>query len=138
MFPAASTLVSRGADPEQHGLVTGLFYALLVSGVVVGAPLMAAVALTLAVKPGRAEENADLVRAVYGELADLRPPGFRYATFVLENAVTFVHLAVTDGDSKAPLPQLAAFRRFGERIAERCDEPPQTTRLSTRIGSYGL
>jgi len=44
VFPAASTLVSRGADPEQHGLVTGLFYALLVSGVVVGAPSMAAVA----------------------------------------------------------------------------------------------
>ena len=44
VFPAASTLVSRGADPEQHGLVTGLFYALLVAGVAVGAPTMAAVA----------------------------------------------------------------------------------------------
>jgi MFS family permease len=44
VFPAASTLVSRRADPEQHGVVTGLFYALLVSGVVVGAPSMAAVA----------------------------------------------------------------------------------------------
>ena len=42
VFPAASTLVSRGADPEQHGLVTGLFYALLVAGVAVGAPAMAA------------------------------------------------------------------------------------------------
>src|SRR5439155_1670804 len=44
VFPAASTLVSRGADPEQHGLVTGLFYAVLVSGVSIGARLMAAVA----------------------------------------------------------------------------------------------
>ena len=44
VFPAASTLVSRGADPEQHGLVTGLFYALLVTGVAVGALAMAAVA----------------------------------------------------------------------------------------------
>ncbi|MCI4371075.1 MAG: MFS transporter [Thermoplasmata archaeon] len=44
VFPAASTLVSRGADPQQHGLVTGLFYALLVSGVAIGAPTMAAVA----------------------------------------------------------------------------------------------
>jgi len=44
VFPAASTLVSRGADPEQHGVVTGLFYAVLVSGVAVGAPVMAAVA----------------------------------------------------------------------------------------------
>src|SRR5439155_918067 len=44
VFPSASALVSRGADPEQHGLVTGLFYALLVAGVAVGAPIMAAVA----------------------------------------------------------------------------------------------
>ncbi len=44
VFPSASALVSRGADPQQHGLVTGLFYALLVSGVAVGAPIMAAVA----------------------------------------------------------------------------------------------
>ena len=44
IFPSASALVSRGADPEQHGLVTGLFYALLVAGVAVGAPIMAAVA----------------------------------------------------------------------------------------------
>lgn len=44
VFPAASALVSRGADPEQHGIVTGLFYALLVAGVAIGAPIMAAVA----------------------------------------------------------------------------------------------
>jgi len=43
VFPAASALVARGADPEQHGVVTGLFYAVLVTGVAVGAPLMAAV-----------------------------------------------------------------------------------------------
>jgi hypothetical protein len=90
------------------------------------------------VKSGRADENADLVRAVYAELAALQPPGFRYATFVLEDAVTFVHLAITEGDGKAPLPRLAAFQRFLEGISERCDEPPQTTRLSTQIGAYGL
>jgi len=44
VFPAASSLVTRGADPEQHGLVTGLLYALLVAGVAVGAPVMAAAA----------------------------------------------------------------------------------------------
>jgi MFS family permease len=44
VFPSASSLVTRGSDPEQHGLVTGLLYALLVAGVAIGAPLMAAVA----------------------------------------------------------------------------------------------
>ncbi len=44
VFPSASALVTRGADPEQHGVVTGLLYALLVTGVAAGALAMAAVA----------------------------------------------------------------------------------------------
>lgn len=86
------------------------------------------------VKPGRAEENASLVRAVYAELAELAPPGFRYATF--RDGDAFTHVAIAEGD--APLGRLAAFRRFTEAIAERCAEPPQTTRLSEPIGSYRL
>src|SRR2546428_2332954 len=52
VFPSASALVSRGADSQQHGLVTGLFYALLVAGVAVGAPIMAAGAGGLTFGPG--------------------------------------------------------------------------------------
>ncbi len=33
------------------------------------------------VKPGRDQENAALVRAVFEELAQTRPAGFRYAVF---------------------------------------------------------
>ncbi len=90
------------------------------------------------VKPGRAEENAELVRAVYAELAAEGPSGFRYATFQLEDGVTFAHVAFMEDGSEAPLPQLPAFRRFTEAIGERCDEPPQTTRLASLVGSYGL
>jgi hypothetical protein len=89
------------------------------------------------VAPGFAEENARLVRAVYAELESLAPPGFRYATFLLEDGVTFVHVGVTEDGVDAPLPGLAAFRRFREGLVERCDEPPVTTRLATRIGAYG-
>jgi hypothetical protein len=99
---------------------------------------MTAVIVRYRVKPGRAEENAELVRAVYAELAAEQPPGFRYATFVLEDGVTFTHVAFIEEGHSAPLPQLAAFRRFLDGIGERCDEPPQTTRLATRIASYGL
>ena len=90
------------------------------------------------VKPGRAEENAELVRAVYAELAELRPPGFRYATFVLDDGVTFTHVAFTEEGHSGPLPQVDAFQRFRAGIAERCDERPQATELPTRIGSYGF
>jgi quinol monooxygenase YgiN len=99
---------------------------------------MTAVIVRYRVKPERAEENAELVRAVYAELAAQEPPGFRYATFRLDDGVTFVHVAFTEDGHDAPLPQLPAFKRFTEAIAERCDEPPQTTKLTERIGSYGL
>ena len=39
--------------------------------------------VTYTVKPGREEENAALVRAVFEELAETRPAGLRYAVFYL-------------------------------------------------------
>jgi hypothetical protein len=89
------------------------------------------------VAPGRTEENAALVRAVYAELAATEPPGFRYATYLEDDGVSFVHFAVTDDDHDAPLPQLAAFQRFRAGLAERCDAPPTVTTLTDRIGAYG-
>ena len=47
------------------------------------------------VKPERVEENEELVRAVYDELGRTEPAGLRYATFKLDDGVSFVHLAVT-------------------------------------------
>jgi hypothetical protein len=99
---------------------------------------MNAVLVRYRVKAGRAGENAELVRAVYAELAEQRPPGFRYATFVLDDGVTFVHVAIVGDGHEAPLPRLPAFQRFRERLAERCDEPPRTTQLGTPVGSYGV
>jgi hypothetical protein len=99
---------------------------------------MSAVIVRYRVKPGRAEENAELVRGVYSELAEEQPPGFRYATFVLEDGVTFIHIAFSEEGQDPPLPQLPAFQRFVGDIAERCDEPPNATQLSERVGSYRL
>ena len=44
VFPSSSALVTRRAPATTLGLVTGLFYAVLVSSVAVGAPAMGAVA----------------------------------------------------------------------------------------------
>jgi hypothetical protein len=88
------------------------------------------------VKPGRAAENEDLVRGVYAELHQTRPPGFRYATYQLDDGASFVHLATeTDENAGSPLSGLAAFQRFVKDIAERCDDPPAVTTLR-EIGSY--
>jgi hypothetical protein len=89
------------------------------------------------VKPDRVEENEALVRAVYDELARVTPEGLRYATFRLEDGVSFVHLAIQTEDGQTPLAKLDAFQRFQENVRDRCDEPPAVTDLHT-IGSYRL
>lgn len=88
------------------------------------------------VKPSRAAENEELVRAVYEELHRTQPPGFRYATYQLDDGTSFVHLATESVDNAtSPLAGLEAFQRFVKDIAERCDDPPAVTTLR-EIGSY--
>ena len=91
------------------------------------------------VKPGRAAENAELVAAVCAEMHALQPPAFRYATFVLEDGLSFVHVAISGGGEISPvLRQLPAFVRFRDTLEERCDEPPVATRMTAPVGSYGF
>jgi hypothetical protein len=97
---------------------------------------MSKVMVRYRVKAGREAENEALVQAVYAELDQIGPEGFRYATFRFDER-SFVHIAFTDGDARAPLPQLAAFQAFTRDIAERCDEPPVVSELS-KVGSYRL
>jgi quinol monooxygenase YgiN len=90
------------------------------------------------VKPDRVEQNEELVRAVYEELRRTEPAGLRYATFRLDDGVSFVHLAsVETEDGHNPLSELAAFRDFQEEIADRCEEAPVVTDLRA-VGSFRL
>jgi quinol monooxygenase YgiN len=86
------------------------------------------------VKPDRAVENERLVRAVYEELHRSGPAGLRYATYQLDDGVSFVHVSSSE-DEQSPLSQVEAFKRFQENIADRCDEPPVVTQLR-EIGSF--
>jgi hypothetical protein len=88
------------------------------------------------VKPDRTAENEALVRAVYEELQRTRPAGLHYATFALEDGVSFVHLSTLDGeDGRNPLTDVEAFARFQDGIGDRCEEGPVVTQLR-EIGSY--
>ncbi len=91
------------------------------------------------VKPEQAARNEELVRRVYEELHQTAPAGLRYATFVLEDGVSFVHIAssVETADGRSPLQDVVAFRDFQENIGERCDEPPRPVVLR-EVGSYGV
>jgi hypothetical protein len=88
------------------------------------------------IKPGLEERNAELVRAVYRELAELSPTGFRYATYRLDDGHTFVHVAERDGDGDNPLPDLPAFREFQADIRERCEWGPKVGGAEL-IGRFG-
>jgi hypothetical protein len=88
------------------------------------------------VKPDRADENVELVRAVYEELAKTKPEGLRYATLQLDDGVSFVHLSESESDSN-PLTEVPAFKAFQEEIADRAEEGPVVTEVGV-IGSYGF
>lgn len=86
------------------------------------------------VKPESAVENARLVEAVYAELAEVDPGNFRYATYLLADGVTFVHVATHDGADN-PLTSLPAFAEFQRELAGRCDQAPAPS-AATIVGSY--
>jgi hypothetical protein len=89
------------------------------------------------VKPDRAAENERLVRAVYDELHRTNPSGLRYATFQLEDAVSFVHVAEVDDETENPLARVEAFRAFQAEIQDRCEQPPAASR-AREIGSFRM
>ncbi len=84
------------------------------------------------VKPDQAERNQELVRAVFEELRKASPAGIAYSTYLLDDGVTFVHMAEEDGDS---LTDLEAFDEFRSRIRERCEVPPEALE-ATLVGRY--
>ena len=95
---------------------------------------MRRVMVRYSVKEGRAQANEELVRAVYRELHERVPEGFRYATFRLDDGVSFLHVAVLDGDEN-PLTVSAAFAAFQSHIGDRLVEGPVQAD-ATVVGSY--
>jgi quinol monooxygenase YgiN len=89
-------------------------------------------------KPDRAEENEALSRAVFAELRAQAPDGVTYALF--RDGLDFVHLFVnSEADDSDAVTELATFKVFSKAVSERCEAPPEVTRLSLNlIESYGL
>jgi hypothetical protein len=85
--------------------------------------------------PEQAEENARLIRDVFSALSRTNPPGLSYASYRLDDGVTFVHVATVADLDRNPLQQLAEFKAFTAGIRERCAVLPVTTVLET-VGTY--
>jgi hypothetical protein len=88
-------------------------------------------------KPEAADENAQLVRAVYEELAAHKPEDFHYMTLQLDDGVSFVHVAIHGNDGENPLSKNDAFARFQAGLADRLEQGPEPA-PATVVGSYGV
>ena len=87
-------------------------------------------------KPDRADENQELVEAVFADLDRRQPDGFTYKVFRLEDGVSFVHVVVEhDHPNPDSLQDVPAFQAFVEKIADRCDVAP-VAMGATVVGSY--
>ena len=87
------------------------------------------------VRPDEAEASLESFREVYEEMRSVQPKGLRYATFQLEDKVTFLSFAEMEGPEV--LRQLEAFQRLRATPRERFDEPPVLAMLH-EVGSYGF
>jgi hypothetical protein len=86
-------------------------------------------------RPEAGDENEKLIRAVFAQLAEQLPSGFGYVAIRLDDGVSFVHVAVTEGEDN-PLAALPAFGEFASTIGERCSEGPVPAG-GTVVGAYG-
>ena len=90
------------------------------------------------VKADRGDENADYIKKVFDELNRSSPEGLRYASFRLDDGVTFVHLAEVDtADGSNPLTATDAFKAFQSELKDRCEEPPVATELH-EVGAFNF
>jgi len=99
--------------------------------------MMATTVVQYRVKPESAEQNQQLIEAVFSELDRREPEGFTYKVFRLEDGVSFVHVVIEHDDVDHPdsLQALSAFQAFVADIVDRCDVPP-VAQGATVVGGF--
>jgi len=85
----------------------------------------------------RREELAthlEQVREVYADLERLRPDGLGYATYQLDDEVSFLEVLTGDAGPE-PLTASAAFRRFRSALDDRCQHKPELVEVH-QVGAF--
>jgi hypothetical protein len=98
---------------------------------------MSATVVRYQAKADRADENQQLIEAVFADLERRQPEGFTYKVFRLEDRVSFVHVVIEhDGvDHPDSLQDVPAFQAFVADIADRCEIAPLAMG-ATVVGGY--
>jgi hypothetical protein len=77
------------------------------------------------VKDGRAGENSSYVREVMADLETRHTEGVTYSVYLLDDGVTFLHVAQEEGEGGA-IQVSEAFQRFTATLLEdRCATTPE-------------
>ena len=72
LFPSISALITDCTLPEERGMATGIFHALLTAGVAIGAPVMGWAAGVVGIEPGLALSAGIMVLALVVALAAIK------------------------------------------------------------------
>ena len=90
-------------------------------------------------KPESADENQQLIERVFAELDDMGATGFAYASFRLDDGVSFLHVVVEEdgADAAVSLAAVPAFRAFQAGITEWCEEQPVAVG-ATLVGAHRM
>lgn len=88
-------------------------------------------------KPESSDENQRLVEAVFEQLTTEKPEGLHYATFRMDDGVSFVHIVSYDDDAADVLRPLEAFQAFQKDAAHRMVAGTERG-AATVVGSYGF
>ena len=92
------------------------------------------VMITYTLKREELPAHLALVGEVYADLQQLAPDGLGYATYQLDDDVSFVELLTGDA-GPGPLAGSAAFARFRSSLDARCERPPVLIELR-QVGAY--
>ena len=88
------------------------------------------------VRADEAAANERAIQDVFAQLSERQPPGIEYASFKLDDGVSFVHFFSAEAeDDRHALRALPAFQAFAAAVRDRCEEHPLVTQL-TEVGSY--
>ena len=102
-----------------------------------GSVAMAVTVVRYRTKPDRADENQALIEKVFAELDAAAPPGLRYASFRLDDGVSFVHVAEVDTDDGTnPLTADRGVRRVPARDRRSLRRRSASPSDATLVGSY--
>ena len=73
-------------------------------------------------KPERAEENRQLITAIFTELDQRQPDGFTYKVFSFDDERSFIHALIDHEPGGSDLlKDLPTFKAFQADIVDRCE-----------------